>query len=722
MHKLILIVLAFLLLPRVHAQKKITIEDIYERGIFYPERIRNINWMKDGRFYTAIDENRVIKYEVTSGEAIEIIANGNNLTPKLEIISYSLNSKEDKMLLLTDRQQIYRRSFKAEYYVYDIKTKTLNRLSENGRQSYATFSPDAEKVAFVRDNNLYYVNLNDFSETAVTEDGKFNEIIHGSTDWVYEEELYLTKAFYWSPDSKKLAFYTFDERDVKEYNMQLWSHADPYPHDYRFKYPKAGEDNSKVKISVYHLENQTTVSVDIGNKTDIYIPGVQWTPMPEVLSIQRLNRLQNQLDVLHANATTGESELILSEETNTYISANKDDNLYYLEDGKHFLYSSDRDGFTHIYLYKNNGKLERQITRGNWEVDNFAGFDEATKRIYYTSTEVSPLERHFYSIDLKGKQKVKLSRKAGVNKINVSPDFKYYINSHSNPEQPLEISLFQTEGNKKIKVLVDNQELKEKLNEYELSEKEFFTLKTVDGTSLNGYMLKPSDFDSEKQYPVLMFQYSGPGSQQVLKKWGGSYYFWHQMLAHDGYLIAIVDGRGTGGRGKAFQKITYNRLGELETIDQIEAAKYLSSLNYTDPERIGIWGWSFGGYIASLAMMKGAEYFKAGIAVAPVTNWRYYDTIYTERYLQRPQDNPSGYDDNSPTTHAEKLEGTLLLVHGTGDDNVHVQNTLALQDALIEASKQFYTFYYPNRTHSINSGNARIHLFTMMTKFIKENL
>ena len=681
--------------------------------------------MNDGQFYSSKNGNNIVKNDVTTGEQVEVIVNGDDLNPQISWSDYSFSSDESKILFMTERESIYRRSYKAEFYVYDRATKKLTKLSNGGKQSYATFSPDGSKVGFTRDNNLFYTNLSDMKEVQITDDGKWNHIINGSTDWVYEEEFSITKAFFWSPDSKKIAFCSFDESHVKEYNMQMWPDGGQrlYPEDYKFKYPKAGEQNAYVDLSIYNIDNNKKINVDLGSEKDQYIPRLAWTKDANLLSVRRMNRLQNQIDILHVNGTDGSAKLVFTEKSDTYIDVT-DEVLVYLEDGKHFLRSSEKDGFNHLYLYNMVGEEISQITKGEWDVTTFLGVDESKKKpiVYYVSAETSPLERHFYSTELESGKKAKLTALEGTHRINVSKDFKYYFDYHSNVTQPQVVKLFEIKKNKEIKTLVDNNKLAQTAKDYGMVSKELFTFKTSENVELNGYMLKPADFTESKKYPVMMFQYSGPGSQQVMNSWGGGNFWWHQMLTQQGYMVVVVDGRGTGARGSKFKKMTYGQLGKYEGDDQIETAKYLQSLSYVDADRIGIWGWSYGGYMSSLCMMRGGDYFKAGIAVAPVTTWRFYDTIYTERYLGLPQSNKNGYDDNSPLSHVEKLKGKFLLVHGTGDDNVHFQNTIALQDALIAANKQFDSFFYPNRAHGIRKDNARIHLYRMMTDFVLENL
>jgi dipeptidyl-peptidase-4 len=718
MKKISVFLLTVVISGQLIAQKQITVEDFTSNNIFTVKTVKGIRWMNDGRFYSALEENAIVKYDVTTGSKVETILDGNATEPNITISDYTFSEDEQQILLLTDKQLIYRRSYTAIYFVYSLSDKSMSKLA-TGRQAYGTFSPDGSKVAFTRDNNLYYVSLNDMQEVQVTKDGKYNHTINGSTDWVYEEELSLTKAFYWSPDSRRLAFYRFDETNVREYNMQVWHEGQLYPEDRRYKYPKAGEVNSIVEIKIFTLDNKNITSVDIGPETDIYIPRVEWTQNPEVLSVRRLNRHQNKMEVLHALASTGATSLILTDKSDTYVDV---ETHIYLNDGKHILTTSEQSGFKHIYLYTIAGKLVKQVTTGNWDVASFVGVDQKSKRqkLYFTSFEESPLEQYFYSMDLSGKNKQKLSVDIGVNRVNISKDYKYYLNYNSSSTSVNKVELFQTKGNKLINVLKDNGELKLKVREYGFVDKEFFTFNTIDGTSLNGYMLKPSGFQENNKYPVLMYQYSGPGSQSVSNSWGSR--TWHQLLVQKGYIIVVIDGRGTGGRGAEFKKQTYKQLGKLEVEDQIAGAKYLAKLPYVDGARIGIWGWSYGGYMSSLAILRGNDVFSTAIAVAPVTSWRYYDTIYTERFLQTPQENPEGYDENSPATYAANLKGKFLLIHGTGDDNVHFQNSVALEDALIAAGKQFTSFYYPDRAHGIRSRNAQVHLYTMMTEYILNNL
>lgn len=704
------------------AQQKITVVDFTEKGTFQQETISSLNWMNDGQFYTALEDNKIVRYDVTTGEADSIIVDGQKHSLKID--DYEFSADEKRILLLTEKQSIYRRSFTAEYYILSFKGAELKKLSSKGRQSYATFSPDNTMIAFVRDNNLYYTKLVNMVEYPVTTDGKFGSIINGSSDWVYEEELYLTKAFDWSVDSKKLAYYRFDESKVKEYNLQYWRDGALYPEDYRYKYPKAGEGNSIVEIKIYNLEINKTLSVDLGEDKDHYICQMQWTQDPNLLSVVKLNRLQNRLDIFHVNAKMGMPMPIYSDKSKTYLDINYAHKVTYLKTGTHFLYSTEREGYKHYYLHRMDGQLENAVTKGSYEVMDMIGLDQSSKNatLYYTSNEGSPLDQHVYKVGVNGKGKTKLSAKSGINKVDMSKDFKYYISFNHSALQPLEVSLWSNKKSELVKVLKDNAKLSETKEKYNLSNKVYFKMEAADRKLLNGYMIQPPKMDSTKQYPLLIFQYSGPGDQKVLNEWAGSNFYWHQMLVQKGYIVAVIDPRGTGGRGAEFKKSTYKQMGKLESDDLIACGKQLGDLKFVDASRLGIWGWSYGGYMSSLCLFKGAGLFKTAIAVAPVTTWRFYDTIYTERYLQKPQDNPGGYDNNSPITWADRMTGNYLLIHGTGDDNVHVQNAFELQNELIKNGKQFQTFYYPDRNHGIYGGNTRTHLFEMMTNFIENNL
>jgi len=728
MKKVTLLIIGILLLNSSFAQKKfkkITVDDIYKTWTFYAKSVYGLRSMNDGIHYTTFNEREqcILKNDYKTGNTVDTILKISKTGLK-GISSYKFNDDESKILLETDVKSIYRHSYTAKFYIWDITTKKLLSVSEKNKQQLATISPDGSKTAFVFENNIYIKDFSNGKEIAITNDGAKNKIINGAPDWVYEEEFGFNQAFYWSPDGKNIAYIKFDESKVKTFDMTMYAGMKPklennvlYPENRNWKYPKAGDDNSIVSVHIYNVQTGKTIKTNIGAETNIYIPRIRWTKDANQLSIIRLNRLQNKFELLFADAKTGNTKVIYTDKNKYYIGEETLDNLIFLDDAKHFVITSERDGYRHIYLYLLNGKLVKQITKGNWDVTSFYGYDKKNKLFYFASAEESPLTRNVYSINLNGKKK-KFSTKQGTNKADFSSNYKYYINYFSSIKQPTIVSLHNSKA-EEIRVLEDNKALSKKIEEYGGINKSFFKFKTSQGIELNGYMVVPPNFDKTKKYPVLMYQYSGPDSQSATNKWS---FGWNQLLAQKGYIVVCVDGRGTGARGEEFRKMTYLQLGKYETVDQIEAAKYLGSLSYVDPSRIGIWGWSYGGFETLLALTKGADYFKAGIAVAPVTNWRYYDNIYTERYMRKPQDNASGYDDNSPINHAEKLKAKLLLVHGTGDDNVHVQNSMEFAEALVQANKQFNLFYYTNRNHGIYGGNTRVHLYNMMTNFILKNL
>ncbi len=583
-----------------------------------------------------------------------------------------------------------------------------------GKQRYATFSPDGGKVAFVRGNNLFVKDLKNDEETQLSQEGEMNKIIYGATDWVYEEEFAFDKAFFWSPNGSKLAFYRFDETAVPEYNMPMYQ-AELYPKDYRFKYPKAGEANSSVKIAIYDVDNKALVRADVH---DYYIPRIQWSATDEMLSVMGMNRHQSELKLYQVNSNSGEAKVMLEEKSETYIDIH--DNLTFLEGNKGFIWTSEKSGFNHLYYYTKEGSKEMQITEGNWEVTKVYGFDEKSGYIYFQAAKEGPLEREVYRIKVKGSGLSKLSQNKGTNDASFSTGYKYFINYHSTANTPYVIDLQKSDGSV-VRNLVDNKKLVELLSGYNMSQKEFFSFETGEQVTLNGWMIKPPNFDANKKYPVLMYVYGGPGSQTVQDSWGGSNFLWYQMMAQKGYLIVSVDNRGTGARGQDFKKMTYLQLGKYETMDQIEAAKYLQDQPYVQSDRIGIWGWSYGGYMSSLCLFKGSEVFKMAMAVAPVTNWKFYDTIYTERFMRTPEEN-SGYDENSPINYVQKLTGKYLLIHGTADDNVHYQNSVEMVAALQKANKQFDLMIYPDKNHGIYGGKTRLHLFTLLTDYVERNL
>jgi len=703
--------------------KNITLEDIWLKYQFYPKTIHGFKSMKSGETYTVIDQNNLDEYSYKSGKHIKTLIDAGQLIPEgeskpIRFSSYTFSADESKILLVTDKKSIYRHSFTAEYWVYDFASKKLQKLSDNGAQRIANFSPDGQMVAFMRDNNLFVKNLQTNTEVQITNDGAINKIINGAPDWVYEEEFSFTKAYEWSPNSKSIAYIRFDESKVKEFEFTVY--GDLYPKQYKYKYPKAGEDNSIVSVHVYDLASAKTKTMDIGTETDIYIPRIKWTTNPNVLSIQRMNRLQNKWEILLANANDGTSNVLYSETNKYYIDIT--DNLIFLKKDKGFIFTSEMDGYNHIYYYDMQGKLIKQLTKGKYDVTEFFGLDQKKGLLYYQAGASSPLNREIFVVNINNLKREQLSKHVGTNSAQFSSNFKYYINTFSDANTPPIFTVNKANGSQ-LYVLENNINMVNKLKDYGYANKTFFTFKTDDDIELNAWMIKPLDFDSTKRYPVLMYLYGGPGSQTVTNAWGWFNLMWFEMLAQKGYIVVSVDNRGTGARGEEFKKATYLQLGKLETIDQINANKYLGTLPYVDKSRIGIFGWSYGGYMSTLCMTKGASYFKTGIAVAPVTNWRYYDNIYTERFMRTPQENGDSYDSNSPISHTAKLKGNYLLIHGTADDNVHVQNSMDLITSLLNNNKQFEMQFYPNSDHGIYTGRyTHFHVYRRMTDFLLEKL
>ena len=706
----------------VFAQKKqVTLEDIWS-GTFSQQRLESLNSLNNGTEYIVLNQNRETNstsidiYDYKSGEKKGSLLNSTNLPELDRFQSYELSDDENMILLATDLDAIYRHSTKGVFYTYNVKTKELKKLSENKVQE-PTFSPDNSKVAYVFENNLYIKDLASGNEMQITTDGKKNETINGITDWVYEEEFAFVRAFQWNADGTTLAFLKFNETEVPEFSMGIFG-QELYPENTTFKYPKAGEANAEVSLHLYSLETKKTTPVNLGDYKDFYIPRMKWTNDPSILSVQVLNRHQNNLDLIFVNSKTNEAKVVLNEKDAAYVDVT--DNLTFLADNS-FIWTSEIDGNNHIYHYDKNGKLINKVTKGDWEVTNYYGFNPKSKRIYFQSTENGSVNRDVYSIKADGSKKMRLTQKEGTNNADFSADYTYFINTYNSTTTPNEFTLHNAENGKLVRKIKDNQALTTLSEKFDFSPKELSTIE-INGNTLNMWTIKPSDFDASKKYPLLMYQYSGPGSQTVANSYAGSNDYWYQMLANMGYIIVSVDGRGTGFKGAAFKKVTQNELGKYELEDQISAAKKLGELPYIDSERIGIWGWSYGGFMSTNAILKGNDVFKMAIAVAPVTSWRFYDSVYTERYMTTPQENASGYDENSPINHVDKLKGNYLLVHGSGDDNVHVQNSMRLIEALAQANKQFDWAIYPDRNHGIYGGNTRLHLYTKMTNFIKENL
>ena len=725
----ILLMFMFITLFAQAQQKgKITIADLWKNYKYFPASVNGLRSMNDGLYYSTLEQGtKIVKYSYKTGEEIGVVVDVKelNIDGLSRISGYSFNADESKILLYTNPEHIYRRSFTADYYVIDLADKKTVKVSENGRQQLATFSPDANKIAFVRKNNIFFVDLTTGIEKQITFDGKFNFIINGAPDWVYEEEFEFNQAFHWSPDGNKIAYIKFDESNVKEFDMTMYAGMAPtlvenkiYPENRHWKYPKAGEDNSIVSVHVYDVNTDKTIEMNVGEETDQYIPRIRWTKSNDILSIFRLNRLQNKFDLLFADPNTGVSNVVFTDENKYYIDEGNFDDLTFLSDKKHFVLTSEMDGWNHIYLMDMKGNVVCKLTDGDYDVTDYLGFDEKKKRVYFQAAKVSPVQREVYSVKMNGKGLKKYSDKPGTNRAAFSKGYKYYVNYYSSATTPTYVTLHNSKGDL-IRVLEDNAKFLEKINKLDYSLKEFFTFTTSEDVQLNGYMIKPVNFDPNKKYPVFMTQYSGPNSQSATDSWS---FNWENYLAQEGYVVVCVDGRGTGARGEEFRKMTYLQLGKYESMDQIETAKYLATLPYIDKDNMAIWGWSYGGFMTTLCMTKGNGIFKAGIAVAPVTNYRYYDNIYTERFMRTPQENPKGYDDNSPMNFADQLQGDLLIIHGSGDDNVHLQNTMEFAEKLVQANKQFDMFIYNNRNHGIYGGNTRYHLYTKMTKFLNDHL
>jgi len=708
--------------PTWAQDQKVQLEEIWKTYSFYAQGVNGLESMKDGVHYTSLTESdgkgTIEKFSFSSGESVGVITSIKQISEaagqEISFDGYSFSNDEKQLLLATATEPIYRHSTRSTFFIYNLETHTATQLAE-GKQRYATFNPQGTQVAFVMENNLHVYDLASGETTQVTKDGKENFIINGATDWVYEEEFAFDKAFFWSPDGKSIAFYRFDETAVSTFSMDIYG-TSLYPTQDVFKYPKAGEDNAVVSAYIYSIGG--VVKPVTGLPDYEYIPRIKWTQDPKTVIVYTTNRHQNELVLNAVNTNTGVASVLYTEVDDAYLDVT--DDIRFMKDGS-FIWTSEKDGYNHIYHIDKNGKEKRQITKGEWDVTKFYGIDAKEKTLYYQSAEVHPSERNIYSISIKGKSKKTLSPDQGWNTATFSRSFDFYINNHSAAGTPTFVSLNNNKG-EQIRVLQDNSGLRERMKNYSLSTKEFFDLTTDQGITLSSWIIKPTDFDENKKYPVLMFVYGGPGAQTVKNSYDPFNDMWYQTLADKGYLIVSVDNRGTGARGRDFKKVTYKELGKYEVEDQIAAAVTLGKLPYVDATRIGIWGWSYGGYMSSLCITKGADVFKTAIAVAPVTNWRFYDSVYTERYMQTPQENASGYDENSPINHVKLLKGNYLLVHGSADDNVHVQNTMRMVEALVQANAQFDLFIYPDKNHGIFGGNTRYHLYEKMTKYLSENL
>ena len=732
MRKLFAFICLLTLVLGVQAQK-VTLQDV-ANGTYRAQSIHGLKPMLDGEHYTQIspDHKRIVKYSFKTGEEVGTVfdvATARNHTLK-SFDDYIRSPDESLILIQTETKPIYRRSFTAVYYIYNVKNRTLEPLSEGGPQQVPLFSPDSHQIAFVRNNNIFLVKLLfGNSESQVTKDGEYNKVLNGIPDWVYEEEFGFNRAFDFSADSRMIAYIRFDESQVPMFSFPEYKGMFPsrdeyasYPGAYTYKYPKAGETNSTVSVHTFDIKSRVTRKMNLEMDADGYIPRIKFTSDPEKLAIMTLNRHQNRFNVYMANPRSALCKTVIRDEAEQYIKEQAySDIVFYPEN---IVMMSERDGYNHLYLYSIGGNLIKQITSGKFEVKEFLGWDQKTNVFYYTSNEESPLRSAVYKVDGKGK-KTKLSTRVGTNNALFSKNFAYYINTYSSKDTPTLITLNNNKG-KEMATLMDNAELKSKVANLNMPTKEFFTFKTPDGVELNGWMMKPAHFDPNKKYPVIMHQYSGPGSQQVLDRWGigsfGDGGMFEAYMCDKGYIMVCVDGRGTGGRGAAFEKCTYLFLGVKESKDQAAAAHYLSTLPYIDGTRIGIWGWSFGGYNTLMSMSEGSGAFKAGVAIAAPTDWRFYDSVYTERFMRTPKENGEGYDAGSPIKQAAKLQGKLLLIHGTADDNVHFQNCAEYSEALVQANKQFDMQVYTNRNHGISGGNTRNHLMNRVADFFIENL
>lgn len=733
MKKLFLLFCLVALTLGIKAQNQVTLRDV-SRGTYRASNIYGIKPMLDGQYYTQIspDRKRIVKYSFKTGKQVEAIFDVEKAKDcTLKYFDDYIMSPDEKLILIqTKTRSIYRRSFTAEYYIYNVKNNTIEPLSKNGPQQVPLFSPDGFQVAFVRNNNIFLVKLLfGNSESQITKDGEYNKVLNGIPDWVYEEEFGFNRAFDFSADSKMIAYIRFDESQVPMYKFPLYKGMNPeytefatYPGEYTYKYPKSGEVNSTVSVHTYDIKSHVTRKMDLPLDKDGYIPRIKFTSDPEKLAIMTLNRHQNRFDLYMANPKSALCKVAIRDESEQYIKEDEYSNIKFYPEN--IVLMSERDGYNHLYLYTIGGNLVKQITKGKFEVKSFLGWDKQSNVFYYTSNEGSPLRTAVYKIDGKGK-KTKLSTRTGTNDAIFSSNYSYYINTFSNISTPTLITINDNKG-KELATMLDNKKLKEKIATLTLPQKEFFTFRTAEGVELNGWMMKPANFDATKKYPVIMHQYSGPGSQQVLDRWGiGSFSdagMFEAYMADRGYISVCVDGRGTSGRGAEFEKCTYLFLGVKESHDQVEAAKYLGTLPYVDGSRIGIWGWSFGGYNTLMSMSEGSNVFKAGVAIAAPTDWRYYDSVYTERFMRTPKENGDGYDAGSAIKRAPKMHGSLLLIHGTADDNVHLQNMAEYSEALVQAGVQFDEHIYINRNHGISGGNTRNHLMNRVANFFLRNL
>ena len=703
-------------------------ELIWSTGTFYPETINGINPTNDGEYYTSIEKNgkkiEIIKYSYNNNQKVATIFSNSSFS-NFEFSDYKISNDQNWLLLFNSKESIYRRSSKSFYFLYNVKEKSLVSLADStlGKQRLASFSPDNEKVAYVRNNNIYYTYLDNLNEKSITVSGEINKIINGATDWVYEEEFSIHKGFFWSPDGSKISYYQFNEKDVKQFEMEIYDNL--YPSQYKFKYPKAGEENSIIKIKIFDFKDLKTYDFDIGKNSDIYIPRIMWSKNNNELIVFKMNRLQNKLDLISGklnSKNTNDFKIsvneIYSESCETYIDIH--DNTFFISPDE-FIWTSEKSGYNHLYLINYKSNSENQLTFGNWEVTKVYGFNPEKRRIYFQAAKANPKQRELYYYDLNNKEIKLISKVKGTNDADFSSNFEYFINTHSDANHPYTFSINDSEG-EVVKILENNNNLNKKMKGFDLVDQTFFTVKNSIGLDLNAWIMKPNKMEKNKKLPLLMYVYGGPGINTVNDSWSSMNYFWFQYLVKKGFVIISVDSRGTGYRGKDFKHSTYLQLGKLETEDQIYVAKEIGKYDFIDSERIGIFGWSYGGYMSSLCITKGADVFKSAIAVAPVTNWRFYDNIYTERFMRTPQENGINYDVNSPINNVDKIKGDFLLIHGTADDNVHFQNSMEMVNSLVKSNKEFDFFAYPNKNHGIYGGYTRLHLYNKMTNFLIDNL
>ncbi|MEM8583122.1 MAG: S9 family peptidase [Bacteroidota bacterium] len=722
-----LLLLATFLITTLTLSAQITLEEIWGNYEFWPESVAGFNFRQDGRTYTRLEQNQIVEYDITTGNRTGVLLRGDALqaegwTGRIE--NYSFSGDEQQLIISAENESIYRHSSRGYYFVYDFESETLSPVQPEGKHRLATLSPNADYVAYVQDNDIYVRGTDGSEAKPITTDGETNVIINGASDWVYEEEFGDDLGFFWSPNGRYLAYYRFDESEVAEFTFANYR-DNLYPEYVTFKYPKVGEDNSRVSIHVYDmLTGQSRELISVNDSPEDkwhYVPRIKWTTEDNELVVFRMNRHQSELELLLYDLNSqSEPRTLLQERSQWYVDIH--DNLTFLQDGERFIWTSEKSGFNHVYLGSMRDGGMTQLTNGEWDVTDFYGVDEGSGQIYFQAAMRDPMQREVYTKSLGGRDNPRpLANEAGTNTASFSDTYDFFVHRHSTINQPQSVTVRNRSG-EAVRTILNNAPLVDRMKIEEVQPVEFFDFTTSEGVELNGYMIKPALMGDGRKHPVLMFVYGGPGSQQVRDNWRGQNYWWFQMLAQQGFVVACVDNRGTGGRGEEFKKMTYLELGKYETQDQIEAAQYLGSLPFIDEDRIGIFGWSYGGYMSSLCILKGNDVFKSAIAVAPVTSWKWYDTIYTERYMRTLEENESGYRDNSPIYFADRLKGDYLLVHGMGDDNVHFQHTAEMANALIMANKQFDTYFYPNRNHGIYGGPTRLHLYQKMTDFLMGSL